>query len=84
VRSEFRARFVAGGAELRLLDTLIERLRERKLLKPRGRQRTDSTHVLAAVRVHNRLEQRGETLRAALNSVVVVAPEWLQALAHAE
>jgi transposase len=49
VRSEFRSRFVAGGAELWLLDTLLEQLRERKLLKPRGRQRTDSTHVLAAV-----------------------------------
>src|SRR5262245_1266097 len=84
VLSEFRSRLVAGGAELRLLDTLLERLRERKLIKTRGRQRTDSTHVLAAVRVLNRLEQVGETLRAALNSVAVVAPEWLQALADAE
>jgi transposase len=84
VRSECRSRWVAGGAELRLLDTLLERLRERKLLKTRGRQRTDATHVLAAVRVRNRLEQGGETLRAALNSVAVVAPEWWQALAPAE
>src|SRR5262249_15609158 len=74
VLSGFRSRLVAGGAELRLLDTLLERLRERKLIKTRGRQRTDSTHALAAVRVLNRLEQVGETLRAALNSVAVVAP----------
>ena len=74
--SEFRARLVTGGAELRRLDTLLGRLRERQLLKIRGRQRTDSTHVLAAVRVLNRLEQVGETLRAALNSLAVVAPEW--------
>lgn len=43
----------------------------------RGRQRTDSTHVLAAVRNLNRLEFVGETLRAALESVAVTAPEWL-------
>jgi hypothetical protein len=36
------------------------------LLKARGRQRTDSTHVLASVRVLGRLELVGETLRAAL------------------
>ncbi len=65
--SEFRARLVSGGAELLLLDTLLRRLQEQGLVKARGRQRTDSTHVLAAVRVLNRLERVGETLRAALN-----------------
>ena len=44
----------------------------------RGRQRTDSTQVLAAVRVLNRLERVDETLRATLNSLAVVAPEWLR------
>jgi hypothetical protein len=39
------------------------------------RRRTDSTHVLAAIRVLNRLERVGETLRHALNSLAVVAPE---------
>jgi transposase len=37
--------------------------------------------VLAAVRVLNRLERVGETLRAALNSLAVVAPDWLRSLA---
>jgi hypothetical protein len=37
--------------------------------------------VLAAVRTLNRLERVGETLRAALNAVAVVAPAWLRALA---
>ena len=50
-------------------------------MKARGRQRTDSTHVLAAVRGLNRLERVGETVRAALNELAVVAPDWLQALA---
>jgi transposase len=81
VLSEFRARLVAGDAALRLLDALLALAAEKGLFKPRGRQRTDSTHVLAAVRVLNRLERIGETLRAALNSIAVVAPDWLQAVA---
>jgi transposase len=84
VLSEFRTRLLAGGAEQWLLDTLLTRLRAQGLLKPRGRQRTDSTHVLAAIRVLNRLERVGETLRAALNSLAVVAPAWLQAIALPE
>ena len=78
VLCEFRARLLAGGAEHRLLDLLLERFHEHKLLKARGRQRTDSTHVLSAVRALNRLQCVGETMRHALNSVAVAAPEWLR------
>jgi transposase len=84
VLSEFRARLVAGKAELLLLDTLLARVRELGLAKPRGRQRTDSTHVLAAVRTLNRLERVGETMRAALNALASIAPDWLRAQAPAE
>jgi transposase len=84
VLSEFRARLVAGKAELLLLDTLLARARELGLVKPRGRQRTDSTHVLAAVRTLNRLERVGETMRAALNALASIAPDWLRAQAPAE
>src|SRR3954449_6095510 len=55
VLCEFRARLVAGGLEQSLLEALLTRYRERGLLKARGRQRTDSTHGLAAVRKLNRL-----------------------------
>lgn len=78
VLSEFRTRVVAGAAEQRLLDALLAKCRERQWLKARGRQRTDSTHVLARVRAVNRLECVGETLRHTLNSLAVVAPEWLR------
>jgi len=78
VLREFRTRLVAGEAEHLLLDTLLARCREQGLLKARGRQRTDSTHVLAAVRVLNRLERVGETLRHALNTLASVAPNWLR------
>jgi transposase len=47
-------------------------------VKARGQQRTDSTHVLAAIRVLNRLELVAETLRAARNELAIVAPDWLQ------
>jgi transposase len=79
VLSEFRTRLAGGQAEQRLLDALLAQVRERGLLRARGRQRTDSTHVLAAIRVLNRLELVGETVRHALNSLAVVAPDWLRA-----
>jgi transposase len=78
VLSEFRSRLRSGAAEQLLLDTLLARTRERGLLTARGRQRTDSTHVLAVVRALNRIELVAETLRAALNSLAVAAPEWLR------
>lgn len=84
VLSEFRTRLITGSAEQLLLDTFLQRCRERKLLTSRGRQRTDSTHVVAAIRVLNRLECGGESLRYALNSLAVVAPQWVRAQCPAE
>jgi len=79
ILSDFRARLVAGAAEALLLDVLLDRCKAAGLLKPRGRQRTDSTNVLAAVRALNRLEGVGETLRHALNTLAAVAPDGLRA-----
>lgn len=84
VLSEFRARLVEGGAEQRVLERMLEVYRERGLLKARGRQRTDTTHVLGAVRDMNRLELVGETLRHVLEALAVVAPEWLQSWVPAD
>jgi len=78
VLSEFRARLAADDAAERLLQRMLARLRERGLLARGGRQRTDATHVLAAVRELNRLELVTETLRAALEALAVAAPGWLQ------
>jgi len=78
VLSEFRARLVAGAAEHLLLDTLLTACDAHGFLKMRGQQRTDSTHVLGALRVLNRLERVAETLRAALNAVAATAPDWLR------
>ena len=81
VLCEFRARLLEGGSEQQLLDTVLAICRDRGWLHARGRQRTDSTHVLAAIRAHNRLETVRETLRHALNVLAELAPDWL--LQHA-
>ncbi len=78
ILSEFRQRLIEGGAEELLLNRILEQLREKGLLKGHFRQRTDSTHILAAIRPLNRLETLGETMRAALNSLSVAAPDWLR------
>src|ERR1700730_7664069 len=62
---------------MQLFETLLALLREQHLLKGRGKQRTDSTQVLAAIGMLNRLECVGETLRHALNVLATVAPDWL-------
>jgi transposase len=77
VLSEFRARLVAGSLEQAVLDLLLERLKGLGLVSAGGRQRTDSTYVLAAVRSLNRLELAGETVRAALEALAAAVPGWL-------
>lgn len=83
VLTEFRARLLDGGGEI-LLDKLLQRCREKDFLRERGKQRTDATHVLAAIRVMNRLELVGETMRATLNAIAVEAPVWLREVAPPE
>ncbi len=79
VLCEFRARLLEGKQEAVLLTTLLTRLCMEGLLAGRGKQRTDSTHVLAAITMLNRLECLGETLRQALNVLATEAPDWLSA-----
>lgn len=80
VLSEFRSRLIDGNHASILLEALLEQLKGQGLIKARGRQRTDSTHILAAVRDVNRLEAVGETLRATLNVLAQDFPEWLMTL----
>lgn len=77
VLSEFRARLVAAGQEMVIFEALLARLIERGHLGAGGRQRTDATHVLAAIAALNRLELAGQTLRAALEALAAAAPDWL-------
>jgi len=79
VLSEFRTRLLEGQAEQGLFDTVLTCLRERGLLKARGRQRTDSTHVLAKVRALNRTLCVAQTMVYVLNVLSGVAPDWVRA-----
>jgi transposase len=79
VLCEFRERVRTGGEERLIFDTLLRHLQERQLLQARLPQRTDATHVLAAIRTLHRLELVGESMRQALNTLAVLAPEWVLA-----
>src|SRR3989440_5189003 len=82
ILSDLRKRLVDGKAEQVLLDAMLTLFKERGWLKERQRQRSDSTHVLAKVRAINRLMCVGEAMRFALNSLAIVAGDWL--LAHSD
>ena len=62
VLSEFRQRLSTSQNSQVILDVLLSELKRRGWLKARGKQRTDSTHVLAVVRAVNRLEMVWKTL----------------------
>ena len=75
--SAFRTRLVNEQAGNLLLDRLLEVCKQRGWLQARGKQSTDSTHVLGRVRSLSNLECVGETLRAVLDDLAILAPEWL-------
>jgi transposase len=75
VLSEFRARVAGGGLDQVVLDTLLARLAAGGLVAAGGKMRTDSTHVISAVRDLNRLELAGESVRACLEALAVAAPQ---------
>ncbi|MEU9256555.1 transposase [Streptomyces sp. NPDC048270] len=66
VLADFRNRLAEGDRADRLLDLALARLKEAGLVHECTTQRTDSTHVLAAVRDLTRLELITEAVRAAL------------------
>ncbi|GAA5504534.1 IS5 family transposase ISAcma45 [Deinococcus xinjiangensis] len=81
VLCEFRARLLEVSEPLAWLDRFLTLCEEKQLLKRHGKQRTDSTHVLGAIRVLNRLELITECMRAALNALATIAPDWLREVA---
>jgi transposase len=81
VLSEFRTRLVEQEKTSMLFDLLLARLFQEGLVRPGGRVRTDSTHVLAAVQQLTRLALVRESVRHALNTLALAAPDWLVAMA---
>jgi transposase len=75
---DFRQRLRAHEAAQRLLDTFLSACKARGWLKARGTQRTDSTHVLAAIRNLHRLECVLEAMHHALNQLSEADPGWVR------
>jgi transposase len=75
---DFRCRVLAHAAGQRFLDTFLAACKARGWVKARGMQRTDSTHVLAAIRMLHRLACVLEAMHWALNHLSDVAPAWVQ------
>jgi transposase len=76
---DFRQRLLShDGAQL-MIDTLLDMCKERGWIKTRGKQRTDSTYVVAAIRRLYYLECVQQAMHHALNELSEVAPQWVQA-----
>jgi transposase len=76
---DFRQRLLShDGAQL-MIDTLLDTCKERGWIKTRGKQRTDSTYVVAAIRRLYYLECVQQAMHHALNELSEVAPQWVQA-----
>ena len=78
VLAEFRGKVAEAGLEQVALDALLARLAAGGLVKAGGKQRADSTHVVAAVAALNRLELAGESVRAAVEALAAARPDWLE------
>ena len=78
VLSEWRQRLISDRQTEQLLNKLLIRLKELDLIKKRGKQRSDSTFMLGAIRKLNRLECVGETIRKVLNDLADLEPLWLK------
>jgi transposase len=82
VLPEFRAKVADAGLEQAPLDALLERLAADGLVKAGGKQRTDSTHVIAAVAGLNQLEPARESVRAAVEALTAAYPGWVAGALH--
>lgn len=84
VLTDFRDRLCEDDRADQLLSLSLERMRAAGMVTERGRQRSDSTQVLAAARDLTRLELVLEAVRAALEEAAQRAPEVLDGLVDAE
>jgi transposase len=75
---DFRQRLLLHDGAQRLLDTLLDTCKTRGWIKTRGKQRTDSTYVVAAIRRLYYLECVQEAMHYALNQLSEAAPQWVQ------
>jgi transposase len=81
---DFRQRLLTHDGAQRLLDTLLDMGKARGWIRTRGKQRTDSTYVVAAIRRLYYLECVQEAMHYALNQLSEAVPQWVQERAPLE
>jgi transposase len=72
-----RDRLLAHDAAPRLLETFLATCKARGWLNARSTQRTDSPHIVAAIRTRHRWECVQDAMHAALNQLRAAAPAWV-------
>src|SRR5205085_6723267 len=72
----FRRRLLEHVQERLLCEQILGTIQALGFIKKRGKQRTDATAVLGAVRQVSALETVTETLRLAVRALAQAAPTW--------
>jgi transposase len=73
----FRRRLLEHAQERLVFEQILGKIQALGFIKKRGKQRTDSTAVLGAVRQLSALETVTETLRLAVRALAQAAPDWV-------
>ena len=73
----FRQRLLEHAQERLVFEQILGKIQALGFVKKRGKQRTDSTAVLGAVRPLRALETVSETLRLAVRALAQAAPDWV-------
>jgi len=73
----FRKRLVEHGQESMVFERLLEYLRERGLVRAGGKQRTDATHILGAVKQMADVEVVREGMRLAISELISTDAKWV-------
>lgn len=76
---KFRKRLIEGAVHKEIFDRVLEFANEKGLVK-KDKQRTDSTHVLAAVSSMSRIELIIEAMRNALDCLAKKEPKFVRRL----
>lgn len=75
VLCNFRKRLIAHGMQREMFDTVLDRLRDLRLLSKRRRLRVDATHLLSDVSTLSRADSIREALRIVVSDLYKSYPE---------
>ena len=72
----FRQRLLAHDKDALVFEAILNKVKSLGFIKRKGKQRTDSTAVIGAVRELSRLEMVTETLRVAVKAITKADQAW--------